>query len=147
MSFEKLCTEQDIYFKFDELHYLGKVKSHVSVLPGIGRVQTLTFKLPNDSILYIPMSDLEAKLGPRTVKDHHSGTPEWVQLASSPCPVIDTWAQGCLGTHDIHSIYMYSFPLNRLEIMFYNERRQLSVTFEPGYPETPFWDAWIGGPS
>ena len=137
-TFARLSA-MDIYFKVDELYYLGKVKSRQSWLPGVGMVQTFSFKLPHDGCLYTP--DLDATLGP--VKDSHYGTPGWFLLASSPCPVIDAWAQDCLGTPDIHPVYMYNFALNRLDIKFYNGWKQVSVTFEPGYPEMPFWEEWV----
>ncbi len=140
LTFSKLSTVQDVYFKVEALNYLGTVKSRVSGLPGVGRVHTITIKLPNNNNT---TEDHEATFGPRLIKDRHNGTLGWVRLAFSPCPIIDVWAQVCLGTQDAHPIYMYNFPLHRLDIKFYSESKQISVTFEPGYPETPFWNEWV----
>jgi len=143
LSFGKLGAIQDVYFKFDELMYLGKVKGRVTTFPGVGIVQAFTFKLPNDGFLYTPEQDLDSKLDPHPTKDRHNNTPGWHRLATSPIPGVETFVQACLGTQDIHPCYMYNFSLNRLDCKYFNGTKQLSITFEPGYPETPFWDDWI----
>ena len=70
----------------------------IKMVPGFGRIHAITVELPNNNTT----ADLEATFGPRLIKDRHNGTPGWVRLAFSPCPIIDTWAQVCLGTQDVH---------------------------------------------
>jgi hypothetical protein len=136
---------RDIHYEYDHLNYLSQVFPRDSIpasgpLCGI-EVKQVMIKLSNDGFLYDHPPKNATKLdGMRHQRN------DWYMLPESEHTTFDLIAQFCRkilnGQCQIRILYNYVHY--RIDFLAFAQKpeRQVTITFEPGFPETCIFDFW-----
>lgn len=139
-----LKEKKRVFVNFDNLQYRAEMVTYSHTDYKGVQHHNLSIKLSNDGFLYKPQKKSAVKES--DVALHKSDTYDQLnhsEFSEAFDPMWD-FADIYLGAGCWSSEVYYNYMEERMDIKFEHDDQpfHMEITFEPGYPERPFTDAW-----